>query len=267
METDWFALWEELAIAFRHTGSAGGEEMVKRFRVREERKAERPDSLLDFVLARTGADATVLDIGAGTGRWTVPLARVARRVTALEPTPGMEEMLRAKVAAADLDNVDVVSSSWEDADVAPHDVVVSAHSIYLSPDLAGFVRKMERHARTACYLEIRIPPADGVVGELTRAVHGRFHDSPNAVIAFNALHSIGIYVNVLAEDALRPWTNDTFEEAFARAKRHLKLESSSAYDALIRKTLARRLTQTEGGYRWPDGLRSALLWWTPAASR
>jgi hypothetical protein len=57
------------------------------------------------------------------------------------------------------------------------------------------------------------------------------------------------------------WKDDTIEEAFGRAKRHLNLESSEEHDDFIRSTLRERLTLTDGRYVWPDGMRSALMWW------
>jgi hypothetical protein len=158
-------------------------------------------------------------------------------------------------------SVRTLQSTWEEARVELHDIVVCAHALYSSPDLALFVHKMEQHARKACYLAIRLPPVDGVLGELSRAIQGRTFDSANAVIAFNALYSLGIYANVLVEKDIYPWFNNTLEDAFARAKRHLHLESRSIHDELIRGTLAKRLRSTPDGYIWPDGMRSALLWW------
>jgi hypothetical protein len=110
---------------------------------------------------------------------------------------------------------------------------------------------------------LRLPPHDGITGELSLSIYGERHDSPNAIIAYNALYSMGIYANVLVEDGIYHWINSTFEEAFARAKRHLRLESSAAHDELIRDTLIRRLTYKDNSYIWPDGMRSALLWWSP----
>ncbi|MFC1873230.1 hypothetical protein ACFLW3_00235 [Chloroflexota bacterium] len=77
---------------------------------------------------------------------------------------------------------------------------------------------------------------------------------------------MGIYPNVLMEDTIRPWTSDTLEEAFDRAKRHLRLEVSTAYDGLIRDTLTRCLVRGDDGYVWPDGMSSALLWWSPCSA-
>lgn len=262
-ETDWLALWRDLAEAFLRPQPDPDARMVERYRAWERNGTVRPDSLLDVVVNEVGADTTVLDVGAGTGRWTIPLARVARRVTAIEPTAGMEEMLRANLAAAGVTNVAIVPAALEDAVVEPHDVVVAAHSMYTSPDLAAFVGAMERHARAACFMELHLPPADGVIGELTRAIHGRFYDSPNALIALNALHSLGICANLLVEDEAEHWTDETPDEALERARRHLRLDGPSEHDELIRAVLAERLTRTDAGYRWPDGKRAALLWWRP----
>jgi len=262
--TDWLELWRELAEAFIKPGPHADEGMVERYRAQDRGRALPGDSLLDVVLARIGAETSVLEVGAGTGRWTIPLARVVRQVTALEPSAGLGAMLRANLDEAGVGNVTVVPSGWQGADVAPHDVAVAAHSMYTSPDLTGFVRFMEAHARAACYMELRIPPADGVIGELSRRVHGIVHDSPNAVIAFNALYEMNICANVLIEDEARHPTSATFEEAVDRARSFLRLDGSSAHDELIRATLAERLTPTAAGYQWPDGKRSALLWWEPS---
>ena len=88
--------------------------------------------------------------------------------------------------------------------------------------------------------------------------------APMPLIAYNALYSLGIYTNVLVENDIYPWVNNTLEEAFIRAKKHLHLESIGAYDGLIRDTLSKRLIISNNCYVWPDGMRSALLWWSPS---
>jgi ubiquinone/menaquinone biosynthesis C-methylase UbiE len=56
--------------------------------------------------------AAVLDAGAGTGRITLPLARHARRVYALDPAPPLLTLLDAKLSAADLRNVELLRGSF-----------------------------------------------------------------------------------------------------------------------------------------------------------
>ena len=84
------------------------------------------------------------------------------------------------------------------------------------------------------------------------------------MIAYNALYTMGIDVNILVETSIVNWFNQTMEDAFIRAKRHLRIQmSDTTYDDLIHSTLKRRLNFSDGAYIWPDGMRSALLWWTP----
>ncbi len=260
MEINWLKMWQELITASPHTP---GSEPIKRYKAHARRGDERPDPLLDYILHFLDSRTTVLDIGAGGGRWTIPLAGKAGTVTAVEPDNEMLKVLRKNIKIAQ-GNIQIIPSSWEEAEIAPHDIAVCAHSMYSSPDLSSFVRKMEKHAPKACFMAVRLPPVDGVIGQLTKTIYGRLYDSANAVVAYNALYSMGIYASVLVENDIRRWVNDTLEEAFLRAKRHLHLETVNGYDGLIRETLEKRLTQSVEGYVWPDGMRSALLWWSPS---
>lgn len=263
VETDWLELWRELATITFARGKS--QEPIHRYEARVRRRtSERPDPLLNFVLQNTDGQTTVVDVGAGNGRWTIPLARIARSVTAVEPSEAMLSLLRQNIAQANLNNIQIVPARWEEAIVEPHDVTVCAHAIYASRDLAAFIGKMERQAKKRCYLAVRLPPHNSIIGELSHSIYGHRHDSPNAIIAYNALYSLGIYASVLVEEGISHWVNSTFEEAFARAKRHLRLGSSTAHDELIRDTLTRCLTYQDNAYVWPDGMRSALLWWSPS---
>jgi SAM-dependent methyltransferase len=260
METNWFELWRELTLA----GSLiPDSELAKRYTAHGGKTHERPDQLLDFVLEKIGSETTVLDVGAGSGRWTIPLAKIAKTVTAVEPASAMLDKLYQSIADAKVDNVQVVRSSWEEADIKPHDIAVCAHATYASPDLLAFIRKMECCTIKTCCLAMRLPPSDGIIAELSSIINGQPHDSPNAIIAYNALYSAGIYANILVEDNIYNWADDNFEGAFARAKRHLNLQSSAKHDALIRDVLTRRLKLVKKRYAWPDGMRSALIWWNP----
>ncbi|SEM77636.1 Methyltransferase domain-containing protein [Syntrophus gentianae] len=259
-EDNWFELWRKLVERNSRPRRDG---MVEKYKRHARKKTERPDPLLDFVLKEMNAEDTVLEIGPGTGRWTIPLARTCRSLTAVEPTSAMADMLRENLDNAGLHSVEILSQSWEDASPEMHDVVICAHGMYGSPDLAAFVRKMERCARKRCYLAVRLTPADGIMAELSLKISGCRHDSPDAVIVYNALYTLGIYANVLVEDDTAHWINASLEDAIRRAKKHLHLGSSQAYDELISSTLNRRLSFSDGVYTWPDGMRSALLWWSP----
>jgi FkbM family methyltransferase len=269
-ETDWIQTWKALAEQTAAWIKQGDGDMEERWAKRdcsrgyseEQRKHDRDDPLLQFVLDRLESNETVLDIGAGTGRWSIPLAKICREVTALDAQPRMLEILRGNAAAENVTNIQTILGDWATAEVAPHDHVLSSHSAYQSPDIVGYARKMERLAHKACYLAIRVPRHDGIIGELSRRIHGTFHDSPNFIVGYNALLQAGITGHVVMEERGRPWRNETLEDALARAKRHLHL-STDEHDGLILQLLEKRLILRDGQYGWPDWRRSALIWWRP----
>jgi SAM-dependent methyltransferase len=261
---DWLKLWSDLV---KDNYQPKAENRMPRYKEHARKRVERPDPLLDFVINLADARDTVIDIGPGSGRWTIPLARKVKKVTAVEPTPDMAEILSENIQLAGLQNVTVIRETWEMVELPRHNICLCAHAMYNSADLAGFVRKMEACADKLCGLSIRIPPAEGVMAELSEIVYGRRQDSPDAIIAYNALYSLGINANMLIEEDIMNWTNGTLEEAFLRVKRHLRIEETNCYEEQIRDTLKRKLVLSEGVYRWPDGMRSALLYWKPSAAQ
>jgi len=266
--TDWATLWRELAGARCWHQQDSGEKAHDRWQKRArafdanvKTKRSRPDAIRDFLASQVDPSMTVLDIGAGTGQWTLFLARRVRRVTALDPSPSMLEVLRENVATEGVDNVDIVEGEWPEANVAQHDVAICAHAMYSCTDLPLFVRRMLQVTRKACYLLIRVPAFDGVMSEVAQYLWGQPYDSVNFVIAYNVLLQMGIYANVLVDTNFRPWISADIGEALIDLKRRFRLGESTEHDEYLTEVLRRKLVLRDGQYVWPDGMRSALVYW------
>jgi cyclopropane fatty-acyl-phospholipid synthase-like methyltransferase len=82
------------------------------------------------------AGSTVLDLGAGTGQFTLAVAPTCSRVVAADVSEPMLERLRAKVTTAGLDNVDVVGAGFVsyEHDGPPVDVAYSRYALHHVPD-------------------------------------------------------------------------------------------------------------------------------------
>ncbi|MDO5422330.1 MAG: class I SAM-dependent methyltransferase [Eubacteriales bacterium] len=64
-----------------------------------------------------GKEMTALDIGSGTGIFTIPFAKEYGQVTSLDISPAMQEIIRKKAASEGLENIDYKSGNWHTLDL------------------------------------------------------------------------------------------------------------------------------------------------------
>lgn len=116
---------------------------------------------------------TWLDIGAGGGRFAVPLAGVVRRVIAVEPSESMRTVLSGALAEGTVDNVEVVDAHWpvESWDRAA-DVSLAAHALYDIADLEGWLEAQEATTRRVCLALFGYWSRGAQIADFFEAVHG-----------------------------------------------------------------------------------------------
>jgi SAM-dependent methyltransferase len=122
---------DELAYAGRENLDAGH---VARYDAKEDGAAAA--ELETLFAAGLSADATVIDLGAGTGQFTLAAAGAVRRVVAVDVSPVMLEHLRAEVGERGLENVECVAGgflTYEHAGAAA-DLVYSRLALHHLPD-------------------------------------------------------------------------------------------------------------------------------------
>lgn len=116
---------------------------------------------------------TVLDVGAGAGAASLPLAPWASAFTAVDREPGMLAAFRERADGLGRP-ARTVDGRWPDvaADVPLHDVVVCHHVVYDVADIAPFLRALTDHARRRVVVEL--PPRHPLtwMAPLWLAVHG-----------------------------------------------------------------------------------------------
>ncbi len=270
--TDWNALWRELVElkARSRKKKAGGNpdmwaDRALEFREGVKRRWARPDSSREFILSHMDPAGTVLDIGAGTGAWSILLSPRVKHVTAVEPSAAMIEVMRESLAAEKIANVSVVQGEWPDVSVEPHDYSLCSHAMYASRDLRSFVLRMAACTWRTCFLLLRAPSIDSVRAEAARHLWGQPLDSPNFTIAYNVLLQAGIYANVLMENTglWKPRTSASLDDALVEMRRFMALGDSTEHDEYLMKLLKERLTWKNGKYVWPPEVRSALVYWNP----
>ena len=102
-------------------------------------------------LARPGE--RLLDVGAGGGRFAIPLAAAFAGVAAVEPSPAMRETLAAAAAEQGRANITVHPHAWPappDVDAPTGDVCLVAHVLYDIDGLGSFLDALEQQTRRLC---------------------------------------------------------------------------------------------------------------------
>lgn len=270
--TDWNTLWRELVENKELSRKRNSETEPKtdvwanrahKFKEGVKRRWSQPDSSREFIISQLNPNSTVLDIGAGTGDWTILLSRHAKSVTAIEPSESMLDVMRESLISEKINNVSIIKGSWPDIIVEPHDFSLCSHAMYGARDLASFIRQMVLITRRICFLLLRAPSLDGLRAEAALHIWGQPMDSPNFTIAYNILIQMGIHANVLMENTglWKPHINSSIEEALNDMKHYLGLDDTGKHDDYFIELLNRRLTFKNGKYIWPPEVRSALVYW------
>ncbi len=270
--TDWNSLWRELVeIKARSRKTRKGyhpqidvwADRAIHFKEGVKRRWAKPDSSRDFILSQMESDATVLDIGAGTGDWSILLSRHVKHITAIEPSNAMIGVMKEDLASEKITNVSIVQGSWPDVSVEPHDFSLCSHAMYGYPDLGAFVLRMAACTRRMCFLLLRAPSFNGVRAEAAQHIWGQPLDSPNFTIAYNILLLNGIFANVLMENTgfWKSRTSSSLEEALGSMKHYMGLNETREHDEYLMDLLRRRLRWEDGKYVWPPDVRSALVYW------
>lgn len=157
VEIDWAERWKEV-VRERAAGTGDGAPRSaasnagywdRRAACFARSTSARSDEFLGVIEPFLSPRKTLVDVGAGAGRHAVPLADRLEWVTAVEPSEGM----RARIAAPD--NMTVVASTWQDAEVAPADLVICCHVLYGVEDLVPFVAKLDATAKDRVFVMMR----------------------------------------------------------------------------------------------------------------
>lgn len=150
-----------------------------------------------------GPDRSVLDVGCGGGAAAFALVPPAGRLFGTDRQADMVELFLATAHDRGIDAVGHVGAWPEVADEVPvADVVVCHNVLYNAPDIVGFARALDRHARRRVVIEItHLHPQD-----VRKPLWRHFWDldrpaGPTADVAAEALSDAGFDIRAEQSDA------------------------------------------------------------------
>ena len=130
--------WQQAVSACQQQRSQPDQEMWDSLSTWYDRWVENND-YVSLVLPRLrrfiNPITRLLEIGPGSGGFTLPLAPAVAEIVAVEPSPQMRQLLAAKLHRAGLNNVHLVPARIEEgleqaAQRAPYDLALASYSLY-----------------------------------------------------------------------------------------------------------------------------------------
>lgn len=196
------------------------------------------DALVERIATELGPDDTLLDVGGGAGRLALPLALRCRSVTVVDSSQAMLDAMRAGAADADIDNVSAVLGEWQDANVEPADVVLCAHVVYTEPNVAGFVRRLDAHARKAVLMPTFEHGPQAHLAPIWRAVYGEERVGlPGLAELVAVLTEIGLDPSVEPAESLSPRSFKTKDAAVEHVRPRMFVRPGTERDERLRKAV------------------------------
>ena len=207
---------------------------------------------------------TVLDVGAGTGRFTLALAPLVKLITAVEPNSSMLNYLRHDASERGLTNISYVQTTWQDApENLSAEIVLCSHVLYPIVDIVPFLDKLSAATRIACYIYMRATHIDSVTAHLWRHFHGDERCLPPGYIhAVDVLYEMGIYADVEVVKVPPVQHYPSYEVAVEELLEQLILPDNPSTREELRNLLQNWLIEQDGVLKPPvNEMVFAIIWW------
>jgi SAM-dependent methyltransferase len=222
------------------------------------------DSSLHSLLALARSGDVWLDVGAGGGRYALPLALRVREVVAIDPSPSMLAALSDDAAADAIQNVRVIGVRWPMPSPPSGDVGLMAHVGYDIAEVGPFLDQLEACSRRLCVAVMGESAMTTVATLFWEPIHGeprvRLPALPELLVLLLAR---GRLPSVSLVDRAQP-TFATLEEALAMARRQLWLHEGSQKDALLRQLVEETVTEQNGRYAFDwQPTKIGIVSWEP----
>jgi hypothetical protein len=150
-DVDWEARWKGVVEnrATLASGHASSDYWDRRSKSYARSTQSRVDEFLQVLEPYLSPRKTLIDVGAGAGRHAIPLAQRLEWITVIEPSEGMRSHIPPR------DNMTIIASTWEDAEVAPADFVICSHVLYGVANPVPFIAKLDRSAHDRVFVMMR----------------------------------------------------------------------------------------------------------------
>lgn len=220
------------------------------------------DETLNALLELASPDDVWLDVGAGGGRYALPLALRVAEVVAVDPSPSMLAALAEDAGAFGIENVRVIKARWPMPDPPAGDVGLMAHVGYDIVEIGPFLDQLEAQSARLCVAVMGESAMTTVATLFWREIHGEPRVRlPALPELLELLTTRGARPIVRLVDRSPP-TFASLGEALAMARRQLWLREGSGKDALLSQLVSKTVTERESrfAFEWKPTKIGIVTW-------
>ncbi len=229
---------------------------------------------LDQLRALARAEDTWLDIGAGAGRYALPLALRVREVIAIEPSAGMAQALREGMIEHAVTNIRVIEGGWPPddpttgapiLDAPTGDVALIAHLGYDIERVGPFLNAMEAAATRLCVAILMERQPSSIADPFWPIVHGEERVPLPALREFVTVLLARDRTCEVRLSVRQPRAFESEEQLAGFLRRQLWVAEDGEKDRRFRAALHERIVEHEGRVLLRDQrpLPIGLVSWQP----
>jgi len=204
-QIDWSKLWEEemkKASGVASWSFSGAKRGLNRWeeKINRPKREEDPDYASQFLQKiKLNSQDKILDIGCGAGNLTIPIARQVKKVTSLDVSQKMINLVKEKASKENLFNVDYLHKDWEKVviskDVDKHDIVIASRCLGMF-SLKKELIKLNNASRGYVYLSRTVEEKDFFSAEVYKLAGKKYYPLPNYIYVYNLLYQMGISAKI-----------------------------------------------------------------------
>ncbi|WP_224425094.1 class I SAM-dependent methyltransferase [Methanobrevibacter sp. TMH8] len=218
-----------------------------------------------FSKMRISEADSILDLGCGEGSITIPIAKKTKKVTAIDSSKRMLEILESKCIDENINNVKIIKGNLETVtkeEVGKHDIVLLSRSINGIYKIKETLANINSIANKYVYITIFGPDNWKFEKDFYALIDKEDHGFAPYNYLFNILVNMEIYPNVENLEIKTNRTYDSIDDAIANGKWNLDNFTEEEKDKLY-DYLKKNLTKNENGKLENPNDKSdwILIWW------
>lgn len=207
-----------------------------------------------------GKNKTVIEIGCGTGKFTLPMAKYSKKILAIDFSEHMLSVIKGKIQNNDISNIVTKQGKWEDVNINDVDAVFNINAIYRMWNIKDALLKMNAKAKETVVLvwTLQRSKFDSVFMQM--GISGVKTNSDYIYIQ-NILYDLGIDANIEFLKITKPIVYQSKEGIYKDLKKDAQ-DLNLDYE-IFSDILDRNIIKKNNCYIYNAKLKVAFIHWKP----